>query len=369
MRKLYPLSCIALVLLLTNCTKGHIYIPPSKGHETIAKIDLGRLIFFDKSLSNPKGQACASCHSQPTGFSDPDHGITSPGIIPGLFGSRNSPAIAYSMFIPALHYDDDDETYVGGLFWDGRVNSLEEQAQKPFFNILEMNLTDQKMFVSRVKEADFYPLYQKIYGNAGDSTTVLKNVADAIATFERSHELNLFTSKFDYYLRGEASLTAQELRGFQLFSDPDKGKCTNCHPAEPDANSGKIMFTDFTYDNIGVPKNTNNPFYTIPAAFNPDGANFIDYGLAKTTGDPSNNGQFKVPTLRNIALSAPYFHNGFFNTLEEVVHFYNARDVDNFPPAEITGNVNEEELGNLHLTPQEEKDIVAFMKTLTDGYK
>ncbi len=164
-------------------------------------------------------------------------------------------------------------------------------------------------------------------------------------------------------------LNTQELRGLQLFNDPIKSKCANCHLSEPDLISGKVLFTDFTYDNIGVPKNLSNPFYTIPTVFNPLGNNAIDYGLGGFLNDPTQYGKFKVPTLRNSAISAPYFHNGFFNTLEEVVHFYNKRDVEPFPPAEIPETVNQNELGNLQLTVQDEKDIVAFIKTLTDGFK
>ena len=156
----------------------------------------------------------------------------------------------------------------------------------------------------------------------------------------------------------------------EIFTDTAKGKCANCHLIDPDPKFGKVLFTDFTYDNIGVPKNPFNPFYKMPMEINPEGPAFIDYGLAKTTHDPKNNGQIKVPTLSNVAVTVPYIHNGVFGTLEEVVHFYNARDIDpTIAPPEVTGNVNEEELGNLKLAPGEERALVAFLKTLTDGYK
>lgn len=356
---------ISSSIILASCNKERDIISV----EYIDKIRLGKLIFNDKNLSNPIGQSCSSCHSPSTGFSDLNHSIVSEGAVSGLAGNRNAPNIAYAMFAPSLHFDDTDSVYVGGFFLDGRVNSLEEQSQKPFLNPLEMNNTNVQMLISKIKAAGYYPLYKQVYGGAGDDNTVFTNIADAIASFEKSPDLNPFTSKYDYYLKGQATFTEQELRGLQLFNDETKGKCANCHISDPDPESGKVLFTDFTYDNIGVPKNPANPFYTIPASFNPSGSNAIDYGLGGFLNDPENYGKFKVPTLRNAAISAPYFHNGFFNTLEEVVHFYNKRDVEPFPPAEIASTVNHEELGNLNLTPQEEKDIVAFIKTLTDGFR
>ena len=120
-----------------------------------------------------------------------------------------------------------------------------------------------------------------------------------------------------------------------------------------------------------MPKNPNNPYYSIPTAFNPLGANYIDNGLGSIVNDPTLNGNFRVSSLRNVAVSAPYFHNGVFNTLEEVVHFYNVRDVpgSGIAPAEVPATVDTAETGNQHLSPQEEANIVSFLKTLTDGYK
>ncbi|MBS1666367.1 MAG: c-type cytochrome [Bacteroidetes bacterium] len=352
-------------IILSSCNKERDIVSV----EYIDKIKLGKLIFNDKNLSNPIGQSCSSCHSPSTGFSDLNHSIVSEGAVAGLFGNRNAPNIAYGMFAPPLHFDTVDSTYVGGFFLDGRVNTLQEQSKKPFLNPLEMNISSVQMLINKLKEAGYYSLYRQVYGEAIDNEATFNNIADAIASFERSPDLNLFTSKYDYYLKGLATLTPQELHGLQLFNDTAKGKCANCHISDPDPISGQVLFTDFTYDNIGVPKNPANPFYTIPTAFNPLGSNAIDYGLGGFLNDSDNYGRFKVPTLRNAALSAPYFHNGFYNTLEEVVHFYNKRDVDPFPPAEIPATVNHDELGNLKLTSQEEKDIIAFIKTLTDGYK
>jgi cytochrome c peroxidase len=192
--------------------------------------------------------------------------------------------------------------------------------------------------------------------------------------------VNPFTSKYDYYLKGMATLSAQETWGLELFNDT--GKCALCHISEAGPGGEPPLFTDFTYDNLGIPKNPDNPFYTMPRRWNPDGMNWVDYGLGgflKKAGFAPNVygpelGKHKVPTLRNVDLRPyPDFikafgHNGYFKSLEEIVHFYNTRDVESWPPAEVPETVNIDELGNLGLTLEEEAAIVAFMKTLSDGY-
>lgn len=375
MRKIkITLLALATITVLASCKKPtptpHLV---SEAEMTSMKIELGKNIFNDKNLSNPGGQSCSSCHSSATAFSDISHNAISEGALNGLFGNRNAPSIVYSNFNPpALQYDPVDGAYFGGQFLDGRANTLADQAQKPFLNPLEMNNIDAGMVISKIQNASYFSLYQKVYGDIEDVNEAFANVADAIAAFENSDAFaKRFTSKFDYYLKGQVSLTAQELSGLQLFTDTVRAKCGNCHLATPDDASGKVLFTDFTYTNDGVPKNPDNPFYTISSAFNPLGANFVDLGLGGFLNNSSFNGMFKVSSLRNIALTAPYFHNGSFNTLEEVVHFYNVRDVpgSGFAPPEVLANLDTIETGNLHLTPQEEKDIVAFLKTLTDGFK
>jgi len=163
-------------------------------------------------------------------------------------------------------------------------------------------------------------------------------------------------------------LTEKELRGLALFEDENKGKCALCHISQPGQDGSPPLFTDFTYDNLGVPKNPENPFYELPPKFNPDGEDFVDYGLGGILGLPEEMGKFKVMTLRNIAITPPYMHNGVFNTLHEVVDFYNTRDLGGWPPPEVPENVNQEELGDLGLTEAEVDTIVAFLETLTDGY-
>jgi len=195
-------------------------------------------------------------------------------------------------------------------------------------------------------------------------------IAQSIAAYERSEEVNPFTSKFDYYLQGQVELTAQEALGLSLFNAEDKGNCAACHPSSGD----KPLFTDFTYDNLGVPKNPENPFYSQPKKINPDGEDWVDLGLGGFLGNSDQNGKQKVPTLRNVdkrpeeGFVKAYAHNGFFKSLEEIVHFYNTRDVEAWPDPEVEVHVNTDELGDLGLTAEEEAAIVAFLRTLSDGY-
>ena len=193
-------------------------------------------------------------------------------------------------------------------------------------------------------------------------------MADAIEAYEKTPEVSPFSSKYDFWLRGEAELSEQELRGLALFEAEDKGNCVACHPNRPAEDGSPPLFTDFTYDNLGVPRNPENPFYRVSAELNPGGFAFVDLGLGVTVDDPAENGKFRVPTLRNVAVTAPYMHNGAFKTLFQVVAFYNTRDVAGWPDPEVAENVNDEELGDLGLTNPELEDLVAFLQTLTDGW-
>ena len=175
-------------------------------------------------------------------------------------------------------------------------------------------------------------------------------MADAIEAYENTSEVNPFSSKYDYWLRGETELSEQELRGLKLFEAEDKGNCAACHPNRISEDGSLPLFTDFTYDNLGVPRNPENPFYSLPPELNPDGFAFVDLGLGKTVNDPAQNGKFRVPTLRNVEVTPPYMHNGVFKTLFNVVAFYNTRDVAEWPEPEVAENVNMEELGDLGLT-------------------
>jgi cytochrome c peroxidase len=333
---------------------------------------LGKKLYFDENLSSPKGQSCASCHDSAAGFADPDDDKPcSEGATKGLFGNRNSPSAAYAAFSPDFHYDATEGLYVGGQFWDGRAKDLVEQAKGPFLNPLEMGMADEAAVVAEVRKAEYASLFKEVFGASSldDAKSAYDKVAQAIAAFEKSDEVNPFNSKYDLYLAGEVQLTAQEKRGLELFEDEKKGNCAACHPSQSTKDQPKPLFTDFTYDNLGTPKNKNNPFYTLDAKHNPDGAGWIDKGLGGELKKASEDGKHKVPTLRNIARTAPYMHNGVFKTLKQVVDFYNKRDVGTFDPAEVADNVNSDELGDLGLTDAEVADIVAFLETLTDGYQ
>ena len=336
---------------------------------------LGKSIFFDPALSEPAGQSCSSCHDPAHGFADPDqHLPTSEGVINGFFGSRNTPSVAYAAFSPELYFDAEEEHFVGGQFLDGRSANLEEQAQGPFLNPVEMANPDIKTVVSKIRKAPYAEDFNKVFGSGALQHTdvAYDHVAAAIAAYERSREVNPFTSKYDYYLAGKAELSTEEKRGLELFEAEEKGNCAACHISNSENTDLPPLFTDFTYDNLGVPKNPKNRIYKMDKQFNPHGDAFVDKGLGASirVSRAEHDGKFKVNTLRNIDKTAPYMHNGVFTTLKEVVDFYNTRDVsDKWGKPEVSENVNDEELGDLKLNEQEIDDIVAFMKTLTDGYQ
>ncbi len=341
---------------------GH---PPHKGGSE--KEALGKLLFHDTSLSEPSGQSCATCHAVSRGFADEQSRAISEGAVQGLFSQRNSMSVCYAAFVPELHYDDEDESYVGGLFWDGRSPSLQDQAGVPLLNPVEMGNKDKQMVAEKVRRTPYYDRLIRIYGETGNADSLFAYVTDALAAYQSSKEINPFTSKYDAYKKGNYQLTAQEARGKELFKE--KGQCAECHVLDRDKRAHRTLFTDHTYDNLGIPKLPDHSHYKVPAEYFLLTADSVDLGLGAIVNAESENGKYRVPTLRNVELTAPYGHNGYFKTLEEIVHFYNVRDVsDDFPPAEYPATVNKDELGNLGLTQEEEADIVAFMKTLTDGY-
>lgn len=338
---------------------------------------LGRLLFFDTSLSEPAGQSCASCHAPERAFSDPREGSTSEGAIAGRFGARNAPTAAYAAFAPAFRWNAEDGTYQGGLFHDGRADSLEDQAQGPPLNPIEMHNPDAAAYVAKVAAAPYAGRIKALLGAEifRDEARAFRAIAGLIAAFERGPEFAPFSSKYDAYLKGATALMAQERRGLELFEG--RAGCSACHPSRPDEQRRPPLFTDFTYDNLGTPRNPANRFYGMDATFNPQGAAFVDIGLA---GNPrviaegraaESRGKFKVPTLRNLGRTGPYMHNGAFTTLKEVVAFYNRRDLEpqRFGAPEVPENVNRSELGNLGLSEAEEEALVAFLNTLNDGYR
>jgi cytochrome c peroxidase len=347
---------------------------------TPTKASLGEIIFQDRNMSEPAGQACASCHDPAHGYADPRRTYTSQGAIRGRFGVRNAPTITYASFSPKLTRAGDEGGYSGGQFWDGRVSTLEDQAKGPLLNPLEMNNPDTATIQKKLQHAWYAADFRKVFGADAldDADTALQHLAEAVAEFERTGIKNRFTSKYDAFLAGKATLSAAERNGLSLFEDARTGPCTvgggppcgcaNCHLDQPSADGSAPLFTDFGYDNIGIPKNTKNPFYSLPASLNPGGASFVDNGLG-WVHNPRQFGHFKAPTLRNVALTAPYGHNGYFPDLKSIVHFYNTRDLPGaWDAPEQPFGMNATGLGKLGLTSSEEDDLVAFLHTLTDGY-
>jgi cytochrome c peroxidase len=424
------------LLLLVSCMDAPTAVDPQEVeiHEGAAVLamrgglpfseemaELGDLIFDDRNLSRNRNQACNSCHSAEWGFTGPDSrtnaaGAVYEGSVRGAFGDRKPPSSAYATLSPVFSYSRKHGAFVGGNFWDGRATGerlgspAAEQAQGPFLNPKEHALPDAACVVYRVSRASYVDLYTRLWGSnilrigfpadtdalceqpmatvrlsATDRKRVqteYDNIAIAIAVYEESH--NLFSSKFDAVRRGLASFTAQERRGLELFEG--RAMCAACHTS----HGHRPAFTDFTYDNLGVPKNPENPIYR-------ENRSYVDLGLGGFLATrrewrslaSAERGKMKVPTLRNVDLRPSpgavkaYMHNGVFKSLEEVVHFYNTRDVlpacrDDAPRAqwgkscwpapEVRENVNREELGNLGLTAAEEEAIVAFLRTLSDGY-
>ena len=382
---------MAVALGLAGCNDGRGEDPTEAG--LAPKEVLGKRLFEDTTLSEPAGQSCATCHAANVAFADPDTSHpTSKGVRPGLFGNRNTPVASYTMFSPDFRYDETEGLYVGGQFLDGRAATLEAQAQQPFVNPLEMANPDRRSVVDKVRRGAHAALFRQVFGNAAldDVDAAYDRISEAIAAFERTARFAPFTSKFDYYVKGQVQLTVQERRGLELFNAPDKGNCAACHPSTSPDGKTPALFTDFTYDNLGVPRNPDSHFYTLGSGFNPAGMDFVDRGLGGRTDlitDPrAEEGKFKVPSLRNVAVTGPYMHNGYFRDLKAVVQFYNDRDLRPvcpdvvwtreadaqaqgcWPQPEVAANVNRDELGNLGLSDGEVDDLVAFMKTLTDGY-
>jgi len=376
---------------------------------------LGRLLYKDKNLSTNRNQACETCHAltgvaldagaglSAPAFVDPQNGIkgtpVSLGSVSFATGTLNTPSAGYAAFSPLFHWDETEGLYVGGQFWNGRAADLAEQAKKPFLNPVEMAMPNEWAVVSRLKENPVYrERFLKAYGLDLNAVPHIQNalfneptpaavgdiylhLAQAIAAFEKSAVFNKFNSKFDFVLAGRTRLTPSEKQGLALFNDAGKGNCAACHISEAGTDEqGRVippLFTDFTYDNIGVPRNVNipgNPEPNLGLGGRPD--------IKKLDPNRDEKGKHKVMSLRNIAITPPYGHNGVFATLEQVVHFYNTRDtlgtvpdnrsqgfaISGWPEPEVARNVNHDELGNLALSAAEEKAIVAFMKTLTDDY-
>jgi len=343
------------------------------GRPTPAK--LGALVFADPSLSTPAGQGCADCHAATTAFRDPesDHS-TSAGAVAGRFGARNAPSAMYARFVPPLHYDAATHGWIGGLFWDGRASSLEQQAGMPMLHPLEMNNPDKASVVRAIRRASYAGQFRAVFGADAldDVDAAFGHLTEVLAAYERTAAFAPFSSKYDRYLAGQATLAPDEQRGLAIFEDPRRGNCASCHPSRPGADGSPPLFTTFGYANLGIPRYRNSKFFVQPPPLNPDGDRYVDHGLMVTVGDPAQDGKFRIPTLRNVARSAPYGHNGYFENLQYMVDFLATRDVGSADPAvkwaapEVPATVDREHVGHLGLSPRDIDDLVAFLGTLTD---
>jgi cytochrome c peroxidase len=364
--------------------------------------ELGQRLFFDPTLSASGRLACASCH-------DPAHAYGPPGeraVMPGgkdmrQSGLRAVPSLRYLQATPAFteHFHDSDDEGdasvdngpTGGLTWDGRVDRGRDQARLPLLSPLEMANDSPAAVVEAVRRSPHADLLRRAFGADifADSDRAFDGILQALEAYEQRYtEFYPYSSKYDAYLDGKAELTAPEARGLALFNDPEKGNCAHCHLSARGNDGAPPQFTDYGLAALGVPRNP-----AIPANANPA---FYDLGmcgpLRRDLADRGEYcGMFKSPSLRNVALRRAFFHNGVLRTLRQVLEFYVERDTnpekwypreadgtvrkfDDLPP-QYHANVNIEPPFDRHpgdqprLAAEEIDDIIAFLQTLTDGYK
>lgn len=363
---------------------------------------LGRELFFDPRLSASGRMACATCH-------DPQHAFSPANDLPVQLGGRDLrtpglravPSLKYLQVVPQFteHYFDSDEEGdssvdngpTGGLTWDGRVDRHRDQAGFPLLSDFEMANKAPADVVAHFKGTDYVREFQALYGPQifEDDAKAFAAIGEALATYQQdSRTFYPYSSKYDAYLGGRASLSEQEMRGLALFESPLKGNCGNCHRSRPGNDGTPPQFTDYGLIALGLPRNP-----AIAANADPS---FFDLGACgPLRSDLADRGEycglFRTPSLRNVALRRTFFHNGFAHDLRQAVAFYVERDIDPgkwYPraadgtvrkfddlPLSYRGNVNmeapfgERPDGRPVLTPPEIDDIVAFLQTLTDGYE
>jgi cytochrome c peroxidase len=361
---------------------------------------VGEKIFFDASLSASGRVACATCHHPDHAFGPADGRAVQLGGKDGRQpGLRAVPSLKYLQVVPQFteHYhesEDDGDASVdngptGGLTWDGRIDRGRDQARLPLFSPFEMANDSSTALAARVRQAPYADELRKIVGvhRFADDEGVVAGITEALEVFEQDERFYPYSSKYDAYLAGRATLSPQEARGLALFNDPAKGHCNNCHRSERSGNATPPQFTDYGLIAIGVPRNRDIPANADPEFFDLGACGPLRTDLA---GRKDYCGFFKTPTLRNVALRRTFFHNGFVHSLREAIAFYVERDTrpDNWYPRDLSGNVQKfDDLpaayqGNVNneppfgarddnrpaLSPSEIDDIVAFLQTLTDGY-
>ena len=350
---------------------------PSIGEEATLEA-LGERLFFDTDLSANRTQACATCHGPDFGFADP-RGMASLGDDGVSLGDRNAPTAAYAAFSPDFHRDQDG-AWRGGQFLDGRAATLEDQAGGPPLNPAEMGMADASAVAARLQEKPAYrQAFPALFGADvfDDAETVYAAMTQALAAFERTEGVSPFDSRYDRFLRGEAVLSKQEELGRLLFFSEQFTNCNQCHQLSTSAIDKRETFTDYSYHNIGVPRNA------ALRARNGVAPETVDEGLAENpmvAGDPAQRGKYKTPTLRNVAVTGPYMHNGVFADLRTVVLFYNRYNTKSearllnpetgepFGPPPVPDTLSVKELTHGPALDDRRIDaLVAFMKTLTDA--
>jgi cytochrome c peroxidase len=328
-----------LTLLSTAAAVAIATAPAGAGPATASERDaillarerLGKALFFDETLSEPQGTSCASCHDPRRAFSG-NHGSTIGvplGSRPGTYGLRNTPTLTYASLIPpfVIDHEEDPVDPKGGQFLDGRANFLFEQAEGPLLSSAEMNNHDRAAVVAKVARshgAEFRVAFGADIFSRGIDRAFLA-VGAALQAYESSAAFHPFSSRFDRYRRGTLALSEAEARGMKLFLDPLKGNCMACHVARIQVARAVVLFTDFGYETLSVPRNPLIPADADPA--------FFDRGLGGPKrevpdGDRSFNGSFRTPSLRNVAVKEAFMHNGCFKRLEDAVAFYATRDTD-----------------------------------------
>ncbi len=353
---------------------------------------LGELIFKDQSLSASGKQSCATCHS-PDNAHGPANKLSAQlgGANGDVQGFRAAPSLRYLNQNPAFFFAKDG-TPTGGIDRDGRAQSLAEQAERPFLAPHEMANASKQEVIDRLKKAPYVEQFRAQFGAAilDNAEQAFGRMTFALQKYQlEDQHFHPFDSKYDQFLAGKVKLSDQELRGLALFNDPAKGNCIGCHTSARGADGAAPLFTDFTFDNLGVPRNKKLAATADPAYF--------DLGLCgpdrtdlAARGDLC--GAFKVPTLRNVATRQTFFHNGAFDNLKDVVGFYVRRDTNpeewyptgadgvvqkfNDLPPQYRKNVNTTEVPYNRqpgmapaLSSGEIDDVVKFLGTLTDGYK
>lgn len=395
--------CAALVLAGTVVWAAEAGLTRPQAYARAAALEaLGRKIFSDASISSSGQLACASCHDPRYAFGPPnDLAVQRGGKDLRQAGFRAAPSLKYLQSVPQFtehYYESEDEGDAsidngptGGLTWDGRADRARAQARIPLLSPDEMANDNEAAVAARLRRAAYSGEIKAIFGDAAfkDDAKTFAAAVEALEIYQQNAaEFYPYDSKYDAYLAGRAKLSPQEMRGLELFNDPDKGNCGNCHRSERAADGSAPQFTDYGMIAIGVPRNR-----TVAANVN---GQFFDLGLCGPlrtdfVARAEYCGLFRTPTLRNVATRRVFFHNGTIKSLHQAVAFYVERDVDPgkwYPrkadgsvdkfddlPARYRENINiEAPFGGKPgdkpaLSSQEIDDVVAFLNTLTDGYR